>query len=159
MTDTWFEHSRVNTAHNTIGNSRQPYQPGGVAIISSGDTSVNIRKLENDKRYMGRWCSTVYHGVENKRIRVVLIYVSSDRTTTGSKTIYKQQQSVLLKSKVSKPVLKALWDDLWKDIDWWIKNGDKIVIGGDWNVDVQEESFISKFREKWPRYKNNKKKK
>ena len=148
MAKEWFEHSNVSTAHNTITSTKKPYQPGGVATISSGTTALNIIKKEQDKRYMGRWCSTLYQGKNKLRLRVVSIYVPSESTSTGSKTIYEQQKAILLKTKVAKGTLETFWKDLWKDIDKWIENKEQIIIGGDWNIQVQEEELLEGFRQR-----------
>ena len=144
----WFEQSNVSIAHNTINSTKYAYQPGGVAIINAGETATKVIKAEPDRRYMGRWCSSLYQGKNGMKLRVVSIYLPSARTSSGSKTILEQQKGALLKSKITQGVLDTYWKDLWKDIDTWIANDEQIIIGGDWNMQVQSKELLDGFKER-----------
>ena len=148
LANKWFEKSCVSIAHNTINSTKYAHQQGGVAIINAGKTSAKVIKSEPDRRYMGRWCSSMFQGKNGKKLRVVSIYVPSDRTTAGSKTIFEQQKAALLKAKITKGVLVSYWKDLWTDLDKWIEEEEQIVIGCDWNVQVQEEELLEGFRKR-----------
>ena len=149
MCKQWFEHSRVITAHNTLGQTKKRYQPGGVAIIATGELSLRVQHCTFDDRYMGRWCSMPIQGKIGQIIRLVSVYVPhvpTDSKTHGNKTVYEQQKAALLKLKSTKPVIEAFWTDFWRQIDTWLDQGEKLIISGDWNEDVYESTLRDPFK-------------
>ena len=144
----WFENSNVSYAHNTITSTKTKHQPGGVALIHSGDTSLFVRETSFDKRYMGRWCSSLMQGKQQHKVRIVSVYTPSYSTTRGAKTVYNQQQAALLKSKITRKVLEIYWADFWVQIDEWLNNGEQLLIGGDWNHEVTDIDFQQEFRKR-----------
>ena len=63
----------------------------------------------------------------------------------GNKKIFCQQQDALLRLKVPGAVLKVFWADFWKQIDQWLEEWEKLVIGGDWNEEVTKNKFLQPF--------------
>ena len=49
---------------------------------------------------------------------------------------------------IKQNVIKTFWQDFWNQIDEWIVNGEQLIIGGDWNSNVTEASFLKPFRER-----------
>lgn len=141
----WFEHSRVVTAHNMLVNTKTPHQQGGTAIITSGDMALKVAKSEQDKKYMGRWCSVKIRGKQGVHIRIVSVYVPIVTKSHGNKTVFAQQQAALLKQKITGTVLATFWRDFWKEVDKWIADGEALVINGDWNQDVQSPALVKAF--------------
>ena len=141
----WFEHGRAVTSHNMLHNTKAPHQQGGVAIITSGNTALQVAKSEQDPQYLGRWCSVKVRGKGGVIMRIVSVYVPIVTKSHGNKTVHAQQQAALLKLKKTKSVIATFWSDLWKEIDKWIENGEKLVITGDWNQDVQSQSLVKAF--------------
>ena len=55
----WFENSRAITANNTLYNTKNHHQQGGVAIITAGEMALRVKHQNKDGRNLGRWCSTL----------------------------------------------------------------------------------------------------
>ena len=141
----WFEHSRVETSHNLLVNTKSPHQQGGVAIMVSGDMALKVSKTTQDPRHMGRWCSVRMRGKQGVHLRIVSVYVPIVTKSHGNKTVFSQQQAALLKQKHVKSVISTFWKDLWSEIDEWISQGDSIIMTGDWNQDVQSQALVRAF--------------
>ena len=148
ITKKWYKDSRVAVAHNLLGGSKSSHQPGGVSSIITGNLSASVVKSYYDGRMMGRWCSSTIRGSNNSITRVVTVYVPCNSKTHGCKTVFSQQQAALLKSKVGKGVLKRFWLDFWDEIDGWRKNGEKLIVGGDWNRNIVENQMLDEFKSK-----------
>ena len=145
----WFEHSRISTSHNTLMRTKKRYQPGGVAIIGSGDLSLQVQKCTKDDRLMGRWCSMPLAGKRGSITRIISVYVTSIPTSQhslGCVKVYAQQQASLLKLKSTQTVEEAFWTDFWIAIDSYLENGEKLIICGDWNEDLYNQEFFKEFK-------------
>ena len=57
-----------------------------------------------------------------------------------------QQKLALLQMKSKLTVFQAFWKDLWKSVDEWMAEGNQIVLGGDWNIDVRKSQFLKEFQ-------------
>ena len=150
LTRGWFENQRVNTAYNQHDRTCQNYQPGGTAIITRNETSLRVLKEGQDERKLGRWCWQLFRGKDDIRVRMVSIYfptIPRDKKF-GHKKVYSQQQKALLQMKITESVWATFWTDLTKEIDKWIQEGDQLILGGDWNIDVRKEQFQQRFRER-----------
>ena len=148
ITRRWFRNSRTVAAHNVIGNSKKPYQPGRVAAIVSGDLASHVHNNTVDTRMIGRWCSQTLRGINGMITRIVTVYVPCNSKSHGCKTVFAQQQAALLKSKISKGVIKRFWLDFWAMVDNCIEKGENLIIGGDWNRNVTSKQIIAEFEER-----------
>ena len=145
-----FQNSKVTTAHNIWGNTRHPQQHGGVGIITTGDLALRVANVQQDKKKLGRWTSSVMRGKHNVMTRIVSVYVPHIPTgkDRGLETVYAQQQSSLLKMKIAQPVEKVFWKDFWAAIDEWRDKGEQLIVCGDWNDNVYESEIKTKFRQR-----------
>ena len=144
----WFSLSRTCVAHNHIAHTSKPHQQGGVGIITSGELSLHVDRTEGDIKSLGRWCSTLFQGKHGVKTRIVSVYVPCDNSTHGNKTVWSQQQESLLKLKTTKNVRDTFWSDLWTCIDKWSSDGEQLIIGGDWNENVYNQTLIDNFQDK-----------
>lgn len=133
----WFEQSSTATAQNIHHHSKKKHQPGGVSIIAKGRLALRSIQINNDERSMGRWTSQLFKRKGSISTRVVSVYVLHVAKEHGNKKIFCQQQKALLNKKIPGAVLTVFWKDFWEQIDQWIKNGEQLVIAGDWNKDVR----------------------
>ena len=146
LTRGWFEQQRVAVGYNQKDRSCGNYQPGGVGIITQGEAALRHIKSTQDPKKLGRWISTLYRGKNNKKLRVVSIYCPIHTTQFGNKKVYCQQQRALIQMGISEPTWKVYWEDLWKEVDKWLEDGENLIIGGDWNRDIREKKFLEEFQ-------------
>ncbi len=142
----WFERQKVSAAYNQRDRSCNQYQPGGTAIISREEISTRVIENGQDPKRLGRWTWTLYRGKNEKKMRIISVYVPCLARSYGCRKVYCQQQKALLTMGTKGSVLDIFWKDLWEQIDNWREAGDQIVMGGDWNSDVREEKFLQQFR-------------
>jgi exonuclease III len=142
----WFERQKVSAAYNQRDRSCNKYQPGGTAIISRDEVSLRAINIGQDLKRLGRWTWTLFKGKDEKRTRVVSVYVPCLAQTFGCRKVYCQQQKALLHMGCNESVIQVFWNDFWEQIDTWRESGDQLIIGGDWNTDVRNENFLRQFR-------------
>ncbi len=140
----WFENVRSIAAHNLVTSTKKAYQPGGVAMITTGDIAIRTMKQDFDSRRLGRWCSSLIRGKNNIKIRLVTIYVPQSSRSEGAKTVYAQQQASLLKQKCTRGVIPTFWNDFWQEIDQWLTQGEQLIVCGDWNQNIKINGDLSK---------------
>ncbi len=148
LTQYWFENSTNTFSYNQRDRSSTKSLPGGTAIVTK-DELAN-RKISNsgDKIKIGRWSSTQFRGKDGITLRIVSVYVPCMSTQYGSKKVYCQQQKALLQLGIKEPTIVRFWKDFWEQIDEWIDDGDRLIIGGDWNADVRKEVVMKPFTER-----------
>ena len=145
-----FQNSKVTIAHNVWGNTKFPHQQGGVSIINTGDIALRVSGTQQDPKKLGRWTSSVLRGKHNMTTRIVSVYVPHMKKSkdSGFENVYAQQKSALLQMKIAKPVETVFWEDFWAAIDGWRKNGEQLIVCGDWNDNVYESDIRQQFRER-----------
>ena len=141
----WFERTRTMTSYNSHNRLSGYSLPGGVASITHGPLALRALERAHDVRQLGRWGSQLFQGKQGLKLRFVSVYVPNVAREHGDKKIFCQQQETLLKLRVAGPVLTTFWEDFWEQIDNWIKKGDQLVIGGDWNETVTNKKFLQPF--------------
>ena len=142
----WFQTSKTAFAYNQHErNKRFEHQPGGTAILTTGEMALRTSSITNDKKRMGRWVSKVIQGKNNIRTRIVSVYVPILMRKHGYKKVMCQQQRALLSMGITENVLKVFWKDFWDEVDQWLEQGEQLVIAGDWNTDVTSDSFLAEF--------------
>ena len=101
-----------------------------------------------DSRRMGRWSSQVYQGKNGLVTRVVAVYVPNLTSKHGPKKVTCQHQRALLSMNITENAIKVYWEDFWKQIDKWLKDGEQLIIGGDWNREVTNQKFLEPFTQR-----------
>jgi hypothetical protein len=144
----WFERQKVSAAYNQRDRSCTKYQPGGTAIICRSEIAMRTINTGQDHRRLGRWTWTLVRGKNDRRTRIISVYVPCLAQKFGCRKVYCQQQKALLKSGLKSSVLETFWEDLWEKVDNWREQGDQIIIGGDWNTDVRDEKILEQFRKR-----------
>ena len=145
----WFETSKVSVSYNQHQKrSKSKYQPGGTAVISTGEMALRAGKQEQDSRKLGRWSSQILHGKQGIVTRIISVYVPIMMSSFGSNKVASQQQRALLKMGVKENVYTVFWQDFWRQIDKWLDEGEQLVICGDWNRDITNKSFIKEFEKR-----------
>jgi hypothetical protein len=144
----WFERQRVTAVYNQRDRSCNKYQPGGTAMICRGQTALRVIETGQDPKRLGRWAWTLFKGKQDKLTRVISVYVPCIARKFGCRKVYCQQQRALLKMGMKGSVITVFWDDLWTQIDQWRDEGNQIIMAGDWNTDVQDNTFLQPFRER-----------
>ena len=144
----WFETQRVSCAYNLHDKICGKHQPGGAAIVTQGEMALRWIETKYDKHNMGRWVSQLFRGKRNLKLRVVSVYFATAQKEHGRKKIYMQQKLALLKLHRKESVYEAFWHDFFLQVDEWRSNGEQLVIGGDWNMDVRKENFLQGFTDR-----------
>ena len=145
QTKSWFENVTTVASHNQHDKHDTPYQPGGTAVVTKGDMALRVMDRSFDINRMGRWCSVLYRGKDNIRLRVVSVYYARKPNEFGPRKAYFQQKNAMLKLQQTGDPCERFWVDFWSQVDEWLSNGDQLIIGGDWNQDVQDEIFLQEF--------------
>ena len=135
----WKESCISSVAYNATESSTKKKQFGGVAMITVG--SMAYRKMETgfDHTRRGRWQWTRYRGAYDRVVRVVNVYRPCHNLDVGS--TYSQQARSMLKNKDAREPRAAWMEDLAVEIKSWRKQGDSLIIMGDFNEDVRSKSF------------------
>ena len=144
----WFENKRIITSYNQWDKYCDNHQPGGTAILSIDEMALRVMKMGDDKRKIGRWSWQLFRGKDNITMRVISVYFPTAQNKFGPKKVHIQQQKALLRQKVKTTVWDTFWKDLWTQVDEWLEQGDQLVIGGDWNMDVRKEKFLKGFKDR-----------
>ena len=148
MSRGWFENQSISIAYNQHHRCRSKHLPGGVGVICRGETALRKIETKNDSSNLGRWTWTKLQGKDGIKLRIVSVYVPCRSTEYGNKKVYCQQQKALQKQgEVDNPI-RIFWRDFWITIDAWLEAGDKLIIGGDWNQDVRDDTFLEKFKDR-----------
>ena len=121
-------------------------QPGGTAMISTNNMALHARDTEIDQSKLGRWTWTRYRGKDNLITRIITVYLPNKPTEWGDRKVYFQQQKALIIDSITEYPLKIFWEDLWEMVDTCQKDGEQIILMGDWNQDVREEKFLEPFK-------------
>jgi hypothetical protein len=148
MTRGWFESQKIKTSFNRHCRTCHRHQPGGTAIITRDGPSLHFDSSGEDKRHLGRWSWQRFKGKKGYHLRVLSVYFPTRSYIYGNKKVYDQQQKALLGLGITKEVHKAFWSDFWSEIDEWLLMGDKLIIGGDWNLNITNQTLLNEFRKR-----------
>jgi hypothetical protein len=147
--DKWKERTRGwwESAHHNLGYNRKDnelatiFQPGGTAVLSIDGSSHRVIQSGQDPKGLGRWTWTLYRGKNNIKLRVVSLYRPGKPSAPGPNTAFSQQQRFFNRSSDTRCPRDAVLEDLGRSIDHWRNNGDQIVVGGDFNENVQSQNI------------------
>ena len=90
---------------------------------------------------------TKFKANEQVGVRIVSTYVPHVNKKHSHLNVYSQQQDALLSMGITSNPLTVFWNNFWKMIDEALEVGEQLIIAGDWNTDIQENSFKEKFRQ------------
>ena len=142
----WLETSKVVVSYNQHQKKvKAKHQPGGTAVISTGEIALRISGSQYDDKRMGRWASQTIQGKKGITTRIVSVYVPILTSKYGHKKVACQQQRVLLSMGIKDNVMTVFWRDFWQQIDKWLAAGEQLVVGGDWNKDITSPAFLAEF--------------
>jgi exonuclease III len=137
-----FHHSRL-----ILSTTKTPtttlYKPGGTAIMACNSITSTIKSHNRDR--MGRWTSIRLDTHSGKHLRIISAYQVCPVIRTGSNSAASQQKAQLIVEDANQPFLKrrspreAFTQDLQAFINQCQKNGDDILLVGDFNEDMDSE--------------------
>lgn len=123
--------------------SKSFYKPGGVMMLTTGNTSGRVVKCGSDK--FGRWTYQYLTCKNNRCIVVITAYQPCRQSLIyngriRSNTVHAQQTSILLSEDDNRKPRKAFIDDLDKFIGELKAEGNQIILLGDFNEDLYEHN-------------------
>ena len=148
LTNIWFENGASAASYNQRALRAPISLPGGTALIMQGETALRKIKYNYDNKRLGRWVSSQIRGKNGMILRLVSVYVPCISTEYGEKKVFCQQQKAIIAMGIKKDVKTTFWKDLWEQIDTWLDQGENLIVGGDWNTDVRQETFLQPFKER-----------
>jgi len=98
-----------------------------------------------DKAKLGRWTWARYRGKNGMVLRCVSVYRPVPNST-GASSVWNQHKRYLLSQNDDRDPQVAFWEDLRKEAQEWLREGDQLIIGGDINDEVRDpavETFFS----------------
>lgn len=114
---------------------RKETQLGGVAMLTHGNIANYTQEYSEDTEGLAKWCWMCYEGQSQIKTAVIQVYRPVlNRENEGS--VYMQQASRVSETDV----LRKYDDDLLKQIDKFSEDGYRIVLMGDFNLNVLDES-------------------
>ena len=135
-TEPWFSMRRLAVGYNSADKLSMRSQYGGTAIMAIDKAAHKVTLTGADNSGLGRWAWINIRGKRNQIYRLVSVYCpvrpSAMKGCQGQDTVYAQHLR-----HTSKEPIKAFWEDLKEDIAQWQKEGNKLIIMGDWNSDVR----------------------
>lgn len=139
-----FEHSRFIASNNrTDSPILRSTQYGGTLLGSIGHMACRIIDSGQDERNLGRWTWFAFVGKEGSLTRVVSLY--RPVRSMGSTTVYQQQQAAFNTLGIAGCPRQLFLDDLGTLLQTWHDKGDRIIVGGDFNEDLQSTRLSSFF--------------
>lgn len=142
-----FEAVKIVTSNNRtdtpIGTKRQM---GGTATGAINSMAYRIKESGVDPSNLGRWSWLAFRGQGGSLTRVLTLYRPC--LSYGPTTTYQQQLVALSDNDRVDCPRRALLDDLDLQIRPWYNAGNRIIVAGDFNSDVQGaiiRDFFSQF--------------
>lgn len=135
----FFDHHRFVTGTSSRKTTRT-YKPGGTGMLVVHDTSGIVQDTSKDR--MGRWVSTRLLGANETTVNVIAAYQVCQTTATGVNTAASQQVSHLTEENATQGDLarinprNAFIRDLQQFIHQQQQNGDRIILVGDFNEEI-----------------------
>ena len=142
---TWFQKSRTSFAYLERDKLAERFQRGGVGLMNIGQITRRFTQKGWDKRNMGRWVWSRLRGKRNTHVRIVTVYCPTKNYREGSTSVYSQQRRILMDEDIEECPIKLFYKDLWEEVEEWVNAGDRIILGGDFNIDTKGESLNKRF--------------
>ena len=142
----WFKHHRIETAHNIHAKDIEGTRlQGGTSIRAINRMIDKIDTFEKDPSGMGRWCSVRIRGRNGMRLTMFSAYRPCTNRR-GMKSVYSQQEDVLLENADMMPPQKAFLRDLEIALTIVYDRGDQIVLGADMNLNIKSGQLDHLYR-------------
>lgn len=138
-TKSWFEHRIIGVAYNVRQriSGREKKQQGGTATLLKDKIAHRHRDTGFDSTGLGRWSWVRISGKQGCVTRFITVYCPGNKQGKGTDTVYAQQLNYLMEDPI-----RRFWLDLGEQILDWHSRGEQLIIGGDWNEDVQKPVFM-----------------
>jgi hypothetical protein len=128
---------RFSWLQNKINTSS--YELGGTGIVTSGKGTTHTINSGEDKHNMGRWTWISLQGKQNRIATIISIYRPGK-----NQVMLDRQQAHISKNRPSEAISigpQELWDkDLANLITSFIEKRHEIIVAGDWNNDINDET-------------------
>jgi hypothetical protein len=131
--------ARVITATSCI-DAPHTWNPGGVVLAILGPWSKHISKVSRDD--LGRWASATLTGSDSESFTVCSVYnvVDVKLHDAGPLTVYLQQYRLLRLAGITYPKpWQQCVDDLNREIQKLVANGETIALLGDFNEELGQD--------------------
>jgi len=142
---TQFDHVRMVTATSNR-KVKRAYKPGGTAMLTMQDTVAYSKEPTRDR--MGRWVSTRYSSGNGSNVTVIGAYQVCQTRRAGQATAATQQINQMLEEAAARGSAHHMDPrgcfirDLTALIQQRQETGDQVVLGGDFNEVMSENSGI-----------------
>ena len=140
------EEFKLSYAYNK-NEIRTTFQRGGVCIHTCGPILATTTTTGHDPSNLGRWSWCRFQGSDGIIVRVISIYIpckNLDPRQTGS--VYAQHRRYYMKKNIESCPIENLKSEILREIDVWMRSGEKIVICGDFNEHINRSTFIQDLR-------------
>ena len=136
--------TRTRCFHNIHDKTGNRHQWGGTGILTHGPMAHQAMGSGGDKSQLGRWTWARYRGKNGMILRCVSIYrpVPND---SGDASVWSQHKRHFLNKNDDRDPRDAFWQDLQKEMEEWLRDGDQLLIGGDVNDEVRQSSVANFF--------------
>jgi hypothetical protein len=132
----WFEKIHVNYSYYEEYKETGIYQAGGTAIFSINQAADRVMGAGKDAE-LGCWSWTRYRGKQGIAVRIYTVYTpTKNKKDLGS--TYNQHLDYFHEQGLERDPRKAIIDDLCKEIETAMKEGDQIAVILDANEDVRQ---------------------
>ena len=140
----WWETLHISHGYNRVTNSSSGYQKGGVAIFSINTAAHRVIQSGQDPSGLGRWVWTRYRGRHGIVLRVISAY-RPVLNPSAPLAVYNQHRRRLMENDDDRCPRTALIEDLCKELQQWIAEGDQIVLGMDVNANITQATVTQPF--------------
>jgi len=144
----WWEMIHLSIGHNKKDSNANPYQLGGVAMLSCNSVVHWVASLGQDPMGLGRFCWTTYWGKNNLTLQILAGYWPC-KTENGHLSVIQQHwqyQEALQPDNLEHPH-STFWTDLRPLLQEWTMQGNQIIMGIDANKDIRTQEITSFFNE------------
>jgi hypothetical protein len=125
---------------NDPWDQQEARQWGGTGIIAMPQVTPHIIEKSNDKTKLGRWTTLLLQGKQGHRVRLITGYRPhklQSGLNSGEQTVAAQHQRFFRSQGRELEPQEAFIQDLDKEIEGWLQNGEELVIALDANEDVR----------------------
>jgi hypothetical protein len=132
----WFGKIHVNYSYYEEFKESGVYQAGGTAIFSINQAADRVMGAGKDIN-LGQWSWTRYRGKQGIAVRIYTVYTPTNNKRDLGST-YNQHLDYFHEHGQERDPRKAIIDDLCKEIEIAMKEGDQIVVILDANEDIRK---------------------
>lgn len=122
---------------NNVHDKNDAFQWGGTSLIAIDEAAVRIKEVTKDESGLGRWCTMLFEGKHNHKVRIISAY-NPCKTTDVRKvhTVYNQHRRVFnAKGNKNCPRLQFRMD-LIRYVQSCTRKGEMIIMLMDFNEDL-----------------------